>query len=101
MIHPFENNKIEKAYQAHIALLAFDYFSDIKSGENSGRQVAHDFSVVAYNEIHLNVESYGQFISQVNVKFPDNHSLRKRIAVWVTFQKSMTPIQAAGGFLNE
>lgn len=98
--HPSENNDAEKAYQAHVTLLAFDYFSDIKVGENRGRQLAHDFAVVAYNENQLKEESNGQFISQVNVKFPDTHSSRKGIAVWVTTQKSMTPIQATGGFIN-
>ncbi|WP_206355547.1 DUF1223 domain-containing protein [Vibrio maerlii] len=81
-------------YIAHIALLAVDRFSAIRSGENRGKKLEHDF-VVLHNS-HQNGEKQWQFnISNSNlVAEPD------AVAVWLTKPNQFTPEQTVAGWLE-
>ena len=86
-------------YEIHAALLTGGIVSDVKAGENSGRQLQHDFAVVDLVQIGMtssNGLAHGRFIINT-VKF--NAGSTRALVVWVTLANEIQPIQAAGGWL--
>jgi len=84
--------------QVHVAVLGFDQITQVHTGENSGRQLPHDFVVLAYNRGPLNLKK-GAFISQI--KIPDAsqfNSPKQALVFWVSEQGNPTPIQVAANW---
>ncbi len=83
----------------NIAVLGFDLKTDVKAGENNNKQLRHDFTVLGYKIIPLykNKSTYA-----VITELPDIVETAPRMAVsaWVNQENNMTPIQAAGDWLN-
>ena len=94
---PAQNQK--SIYEIHAALLESDVSSDVKAGENAGRQLKHDFAVIAFTELPLlsrsNVFS-STFTLHAAPKKPDS---RLALAVWITLNGKTEPVQAVGGWL--
>lgn len=86
------------ALVAHVAWLGFDLVSDVRAGENRGRELHHDFVVLEFTSARLEPQADGYVAA---VARADNliASPRKGLAVWVTRQDSQAPLQAAGGWL--
>jgi hypothetical protein len=82
---------------ANLAILGFDLKSNIRSGENNGRQLTHQFVVL--NLIQSALEEGG---NEWNAVFstPARPSGRYAVAVWITHSRSAAPLQAAGGWLS-
>ena len=83
-----------------MALLGFDLSTPVKAGENHGRTLNHDFVVLGFRQLPL-TESAGVFEAAGDL--PDAHvdAPTKGVAVWVSGRRSLTPLQATGGFLAD
>ena len=84
--------------EAHAALLGFGIRSEVKSGENAGRTLHHDFIVLDYKHRVMNEKS---FSASLELKPPGEiHYEKLGAAVWITRQEDPQPIQACGGYLS-
>lgn len=84
-----------------LAILGFDRKSSVRSGENMGRHLIHQFVVL---ELRHSVLSRDQNTGDWTASFlipsiPSDHRLG--IAAWVSPTSSHAPIQAAGGWLSK
>ena len=89
-----------KNYEAHAALLGNGLSSDVKAGENRGRQLKHDFVVRSLIKASLtrNGEvATGEFDLLLPAKSGDG---TWAIAVWVTEAGHLEPLQATGGWIS-
>jgi len=92
-------NKSSNPYEIHAALLAGGIISEVKAGENSGRQLQHDFAVVSLVQIGLttsNGVARGRFIITPPKSVAGKNSA---LAVWVTCAGELEPLQTTGGWL--
>lgn len=85
--------KGEGKYSAHLALLAMDETTQVRSGENRGKSLKHDFIVLEKQ----------QMTSQNNWQFnlssiPENADA---VAVWLTRVDGFKPVQTVAGFLEK
>ena len=86
-------------YEIHAALLAGGIVSDVKAGENRGRELHHDFVVVNLLQVGMttsNGVARGKFILN-----PARFAAGKTSAltVWVTLAGELEPVQTTGGWL--
>jgi hypothetical protein len=86
-------------WQASAALLGFEIMSPVKEGENKGKTLEHNFSVVGFSQGTMKKEG-NRFSIELTVK-NDVMLKPKRlgVAVWVTTD-GITPVQAVGGYLD-
>jgi len=88
-----------KNFDVYVARLGFGINVNVRAGENSGRNLRHDFVVLS-----LAHEKFGPERSQ-EVQVPSSKSdsavsgNRMAVAAWVTNTGDITPIQAVGGWL--
>ncbi len=91
--------KIENRRTYHIALLGNEITSKVTRGENAGRTLVHDFTVLKYLSIPAK-EGAGTDVP-VGTFFKSAQDVRgQALAVWVTEGNSLTPLQATGGWLK-
>ncbi len=90
----------DKRLILNIAVLGFDIKTDVRSGENNNKQLRHDFTVLGYKSIPLYKD---KSIYAVMTELPDIIETAPRMAVtaWINKENDMTPIQAAGGWLED
>ena len=83
---------------AEVALLGGDLESDVKRGENSGRKLRHDFTVLHLASAPLHAAD-GRFSATVPLaaKTTDRPAA---IAAWITKGEAQPPLQATGGWLK-
>lgn len=82
----------------NLALLGFDLQSEVEAGENSGRTLKHDFTVLAWREEVLRARD-GEYALATSVPESPHVATRKALAAWLSRLGELRPIQAAGGFL--
>jgi len=82
-------------WEAHIAVLGMGIESDVRTGENGGRRLRHDFVVLSL--ISRPLDSSGNTAS---LKLSPAANGGKAIAIWVTQAGSSIPFQAVGGWLR-
>jgi hypothetical protein len=84
--------------RVNVAILGFDLKTEVKAGENRGRELPHDFIVLglASNNMKVNENIY-----QSEIKLPQTSVSAPRYAVvsWVSSDKKISPLQATGGWL--
>jgi len=88
-------------YELHAALLASGVRSEVKAGENAGRQLNHDFAAIAFTELPLVSRTNifrATFFLEAAPKEPEG---RLALAAWVTRNGKSEPIQAIGGWLPQ
>ena len=82
--------------EVHIALLGGGIVSDVRAGENQGRQLSHEFVVLALRAALLK-----DGVAELSLPpMVNNGVTRHALAVWVTRQGELTPLQATGGWLD-
>jgi hypothetical protein len=84
-----------KEYVVFVTPLAMQAGSEIRAGENRGRRLNHDF--VALSLASTKMESRDPLFGAVLQISLDG---AQAIAVWVTLDHSLVPIQAVGGRLE-
>jgi hypothetical protein len=79
-------------------LLGFDLITKVESGENRGKQLKHDFTVLGYSTVPMSTEAD---MYSVTTQLPGTsiHAPQTAIATWISEQGDQTPIQATGGWL--
>ncbi len=83
-------------HEVHAALLGGGITSVVKAGENRGRTLRHEFVALALGRAPL---ENGR--AQLSLPVPlDKAFSRRALAVWVTRRGELTPLQAAGGWLD-
>jgi len=86
-------------YEITAAVLASDVISDVSAGENSGRHLNHDFAALSLITRPLALQTngfQGKFIIDPQ---PKGISGRLALAIWVTREGQLAPLQATGGWL--
>jgi len=87
-----------KSAQVEVALLGGGLSSDVRSGENSGRRLAHDFVALHLATAPLGLE--GNRLT-ATVSLPEKPiASPNALAAWITTGEGQTPIQATGGWLK-
>ena len=84
---------------ANIAVLGFGIVTEVKRGENSGKNLTHDFTVLGYKTMEMQSSADG---FSLKTQLPDVSvsSPRMGVAVWVNEQGSQVPVQATGGWID-
>jgi hypothetical protein len=88
-----------KPLQVEIALLGGNLESNVTRGENTGRKLRHDFTVLRYLSAPLRAAN-GRFTATVSVPSKAGDVLPVAMAAWVTPGDAQPPIQATGGWLT-
>ena len=96
VFHPTQSGTAD--WDAHVALLGADIAAKIGAGENSGRNLKHDFVVLGEQTVSLKTEGE-QAQGSLTIKGPQESAPRMAVALWVTRRGQMPPVQATGGWL--
>jgi hypothetical protein len=88
----------EKDWEAHLAMLASGISSNVRAGENSGRNLEHDFVVLDLQNAEM-ISDSGTERVRLTSDASAEPGARKAIAVWVTPRGQLVPVQATGGWL--
>lgn len=85
---------------ANVALLGFGLTSDVRAGENKGRELKHDFVVLELTRSSM-IFNDGSY--QVTASRPrsDVSADRYAIALWVSTDDEQMPLQAVGSWLDK
>ena len=92
--------KVSAPLTIHVAILGFDQITNVQRGENSGKQLPHDFVVMAYNNAQLTLQK-GSYTNHLTL--PDASqftSANQALVFWVSQQKDPSPIQVAADWWN-
>ncbi|MEM7540436.1 MAG: DUF1223 domain-containing protein [Pseudomonadota bacterium] len=84
-------------FHVNLVLLGFDLATDVKAGENRGRNLQHDFVVLGVNRGQI--DSTGEFKTSLPLPNPSAKAPRYAVAAWVSPTNLQTPLQAVGGYL--
>lgn len=90
--HPATDSASE--WEAHVALLGSGLSSKIAAGENSGRNLVHEFVVLNLQDVLLQNGA-----ASLTIAPPAENIPRKAVAVWVTRRGELASLQATGGWL--
>lgn len=86
--------KDARQYETHVAQLGFGLQSNVKGGENGGRNLVHDFVVLSMATTRLSGSPATLPLTKTAA------GSRRGLAAWVTEPGSLEPIQATGGWLQ-
>jgi hypothetical protein len=86
-------------YVGHAALLGADLATEVRAGENRGRQLRHDFVVLARRQVGLSTTGAVHSGQLEFVPTDTGSGLPAALAVWVTRRGELAPLQATGGWL--
>jgi hypothetical protein len=82
-----------KKWEAHVALLGFDLDTSVRAGENSGLTLHHDFVVLSLQDLKLGDQ-------ETSLALAAPRPGEKAIAIWVTEENQVEPVQTVGGWLK-
>ena len=86
-----------RRYDIHVARLGFSATANVTAGENSGRQLIHDFVILGLT--NETMKSGGKEL-RLPSPIASTAEPRTAIAAWVTEAGRIEPIQAVGGWLQ-
>lgn len=87
-----------RRFDLHVARLGSDLQINVKSPENNGRKLLHDFVVLALAREPMNAGTKQMRLLPSNA--PQASAAREAIAAWITESDQIEPIQAVGGWLR-
>jgi hypothetical protein len=94
------NGEWKEPFVVEIAPLAGTVNTNVKRGENAGRQLQHSFIALALISATLEPSGNGEYAARLSL--PDSTAEPiASIAAWVRPANSLVPIQAAGGWLSK
>jgi hypothetical protein len=101
-----ENGRIEAKYtppgkrqqelKLHVAVLGVGLRVEVSRGENAGRNLTQDFTVLGYKSMRSSDGNWNTGLPEITEGKPD----RLALAVWISRPGKQGPIQAAGGWLE-
>ena len=83
----------------HFAVLGMDLKTDVRAGENAGRELSHDFVALRWYKWPLKVEG-GKATLSTPFRLPTTDAGRLAASAWVSVDGTQQPLQAVGGFLE-
>ena len=86
-------------WEAHVALLGCGISSKIVAGENSGRNLKHDFVVLEERVESMKMEKNTAQVEAILQSGRPVDVPRRAIAIWVNLPGQLAPTQATGGWL--
>lgn len=86
-------------WDAHLALLGAGISSKIGAGENGGRNLQHDFVVLAQKDAPLQKQT-DQLAASLTLPASAERTPRQAVAIWITHRGELAPVQATGGWLG-
>jgi hypothetical protein len=87
-------------YEITAAVLVSDLDIDVKSGENAGRHLKHDFAALSFITRPFESQTNGLEAKFIIDDKSKTVSGRLALAVWVTRAGQLEPLQATGGWLS-
>ncbi|MBI3885873.1 MAG: DUF1223 domain-containing protein [Opitutae bacterium] len=81
-------------FEVHVAQLGGGISSDVRSGENGGLTLRHEFVALSLQSTRLVTGAAELALTPVKVA----GVTRRALAVWVTRRGELTPVQATGGW---
>ena len=86
-------------FHARVALLGTNLATEVRAGENRGRQLVHDFVVLSDVEVPLAEDGDAWRAEAPLAPLASDVARGGAIAVWVTAGSHPAPVQATGGWL--
>lgn len=83
--------------QLNVAVLAMGLSTEVKSGENRGKELRHDFVVLEHQQPASEDKHLVWSVEMPTI--PDKGQQRNALAVWLTQPDSQDVIQAVAGYL--
>ncbi len=83
------------ATQLNVALLGADFSQQVEAGENRGRKLTQDFSVLHFMRLEANGNRWQAALPQISGNYG-----RLALAAWVSRAGTQRPLQATGGWLG-
>ncbi|MBL9188026.1 MAG: DUF1223 domain-containing protein [Opitutaceae bacterium] len=97
----FTSAEAGKDYDVSVALLGGGIVNDVRRGENSGRTLRHEFVALRLETTALTAGGNGTHTASTTLSPRDEIKTgRRAVAAWVTRRDSLTPLQAAGGWIE-
>ncbi len=103
VFHPGNDARAQQKLEVSVALLGGGIVSAVRSGENAGRELRHDFVALQLATVELtpNPDASGTVTGKVTLApGPTLATTRRALAAWVTFRGELTPLQAVGGWIE-
>lgn len=98
--HPLSKQNLE--FVLNVAIIGFNLKVDVKTGENEGRQLTHDFVVVGYKKTAMRLSNNGSYmVCDVTLPKLTTNPSTKALVTWVNDIDNLSPIQATGGWINQ
>ena len=85
-------------WEAHLALLGSGISTQVRAGENNGRNLQHDFVVLDLQSAAMKSDTAPER-ARLTTNASAKSAGRKAIAAWVTRSGKLVPVQATGGWL--
>lgn len=85
----------ERRLILNLAVVGTGLVAEVTRGENAGKRLPQDFSVLAHWQLHSDNGRWSTTLPEVNTA----DGVRLAIAAWVSRSDSQKPLQAVGGWL--
>jgi len=83
----------------NVTRLGFDLITRVAAGENSGKSLTHDFTVLNFHQQIQTAQNH-RFHWVMTIPAAQTSQGTAALALWVSLPDDPTPIQAAGGWLK-
>jgi hypothetical protein len=90
------DSKNSQSLRAYVVLLGMGLSSDVRSGENAGRKLSHDFAALAFETGAMKAQG-NDLVGTVRIPADRILAGRTALAVWVANHDRLEPVQAVGG----
>ena len=94
-----DNKKMTSGLLLNLAVLGFDIETRVKAGENRDRTLKHNFIVLGHKTIPMYHQGDHYSVMTTMPELVEVAS-RQAVAAWITTTTDLTPVQAAGGWLE-
>lgn len=91
------SRKSDQELEVHVVRLGGGISSDVRRGENRGKQLHHEFLVLDWTSTKL---KEGQATLRIPPDTKGETPAREALAVWVSAKGNPTPLQAIGGWID-
>lgn len=85
----------ERTLVLNLAILGVGLITEVTRGENAGKRLSQDFSVLAHRQLRSDEGRWSTTLPEVQTA----DGVRLAIAAWVSHNDSLKPLQAVGGWL--
>ena len=96
-----KHGKLPATLEVSVALLGSGIVSNVRKGENAGRELRHEFVALRLETVRLARGAAGTWSATITLApRPEIAAPRHALAAWVTKRGELTPLQATGGWID-